>query len=87
MLSDLGSGLAYRGFTPNKGLQMAVIAGNIVEWAIIAEMCYAFNHVLIGIHETFSTAAKSVILTKDPAPSIDVRYYYTILYSPIYRPH
>ena len=73
MLSNLGSGLAFRGFTPNTGLHVAVIAGNIMEWAVVAEMCYAFNHVLIGIHDTFSAAAKSTILARDPAPSIDVR--------------
>ena len=81
MLSNLGSGLAFRGFTPNRGMHVAVIAGNIMEWAVIAEMCYAFNHVLIGIHDTFSAASKIAILTRDPAPNIDVRFHLLKCYS------
>ncbi|KAI6652269.1 Long-chain-fatty-acid--CoA ligase 1 isoform X3 [Oopsacas minuta] len=74
MFSNLGSGLANRGFAPGQGLHMTIIAGNIVEWAFIAEMCYAYNHILVGIHDTFSIAAKTAILTIDPAPKIDVLF-------------
>lgn len=75
MFSNLGSGLANRGFAPSQGIHVAVIAGNIMEWAVIAEMCYAYNHILIGIHDTFSIPAKTAILTKDPIPTIDVSTY------------
>ena len=78
MLSNLGAGLALRGFAPNTGVQMAIIAGNIYQWVVIAEMCYAYNHVLIAIHDTFSPNDKITILKKEPAPKIDVNIWIMI---------
>lgn len=52
-ITHLGSGLASLGIDPNSRQHICLLCENIMEWVLVAEMCYAYNHILVAVHNTF----------------------------------